>query len=73
MDVGLIRDVDSDAARQALVAGMVHFAGKTDCTLIGEGIETRAECDTLTELGVALGQGYLFGRPAGAPSARQMA
>jgi len=42
---------------------MVHFASKAACTLIAGGIETQAECDTLTELGVTLGQGYLFGQP----------
>lgn len=68
LDIGLIRDVDSDTSRQALVAGMVHFARKTECTLIGEGIETQAECDALAELGVTLGQGYLFGRPESVPA-----
>jgi EAL domain-containing protein (putative c-di-GMP-specific phosphodiesterase class I) len=44
---------------------MDYFALKTNCTLIAEGIETRAEKDTLRSLAVELGQGYLLGRPEG--------
>jgi PAS domain S-box-containing protein len=64
LDRALIARIDTDPARQALVAGMVHFTGKTDGTLIAEGIETVEERDALVELGVDVGQGYLLGRPA---------
>ncbi|HUG47922.1 MAG TPA: EAL domain-containing response regulator [Candidatus Limnocylindria bacterium] len=64
LDMGWVRDIDADPARQALVAGLVHFAAEVGCTLIGEGIESEAERQTLLRLGVTLGQGYLFGRPA---------
>ena len=63
LDLRLVRDVDRDPARQALIAGMVHFAASSGTTLIAEGIETGAERDTLRRLGVVLGQGYLLGRP----------
>jgi EAL domain-containing protein (putative c-di-GMP-specific phosphodiesterase class I) len=64
LDIGLVRNIDSDPARQALVAGLVHYAQTAGLHLIGEGVETEAERDTLRSLGVPLGQGYLFGRPA---------
>jgi EAL domain-containing protein (putative c-di-GMP-specific phosphodiesterase class I) len=64
LDIGLVRNIDSDPARQALVAGLVHYAQTAGLRLIGEGVETEAERDTLRALGVPLGQGYLFGRPA---------
>ncbi len=64
LDIGLIRGIENDAARQALVAGMVHFARQTETELIAEGIETEAEAAVVRRLGVQLGQGYLFGRPA---------
>jgi EAL domain-containing protein (putative c-di-GMP-specific phosphodiesterase class I)/DNA-binding response OmpR family regulator len=64
LDIGLVRDIDRDDVRQALVAGIVYFARKSGCRLIAEGIETQAECDQLRSLGVDLGQGYLLGRPA---------
>jgi EAL domain-containing protein (putative c-di-GMP-specific phosphodiesterase class I)/CheY-like chemotaxis protein len=63
LDLSWVRDLDADAARQALVAGLVHFAGATDATVIAEGIETQAEADVVAGLGVELGQGYFFGRP----------
>ena len=64
LDITLIRDIDTDLARQALVAGMVHFARRMEITLLAEGVETDAERATLMRLGVTRGQGYLFGYPA---------
>jgi EAL domain-containing protein (putative c-di-GMP-specific phosphodiesterase class I) len=63
LDIALVRGIDGDPARQALVAGMVHFARRTGSRLLGEGVESKAEAETLLELGVELGQGFLFGRP----------
>lgn len=63
LDVSLIRGIEADPARQALVAGLVHFAAEVGCHLIGEGIETEAERRTLYRLGVPLGQGHLLGGP----------
>ena len=64
LDIGLVRQIDHDDVRQALVAGIVYFAKKSGCRLIAEGIETTGERDQLRALGVDLGQGYLLGRPA---------
>ena len=64
IDVGLVRGVDADARRRAVVVGLVHFAAEAGCQVIAEGIETQAERATVTELGVTLGQGYLLARPA---------
>lgn len=64
LDIGLIRGCDADPIRQAMIAGIVHFANEIGCTLVGEGVETPEEAETLTELGVRMGQGYLFARPA---------
>jgi EAL domain-containing protein (putative c-di-GMP-specific phosphodiesterase class I) len=64
LDISLVRGIDADRARQALVAGMRYFAEETNCVMLAEGIETEAELTTLERLGVVLGQGYLLGRPA---------
>jgi EAL domain-containing protein (putative c-di-GMP-specific phosphodiesterase class I) len=64
VDAGLIRDLDRDLARQAAVVGFVHFSAKAGCTVVAEGIETESERRTAAELGVTLGQGYLFAHPA---------
>ena len=58
-----MRNIDADPARQALAAGLCHFAAETGTTLIAEGIETEVELDTVRRLGVHLGQGFLLGRP----------
>jgi EAL domain-containing protein (putative c-di-GMP-specific phosphodiesterase class I) len=64
LDISLVRNVDNDPARQAMVIGMAHFATSVGCDLIAEGIETANELTALRLLGVAFGQGYLLGRPA---------
>jgi PAS domain S-box-containing protein len=63
LDIGLVRGVNSDLGRQAMVIGMRHFARTAGCRLIGEGAETEAEARSLKSLGVDFGQGYYFGRP----------
>jgi EAL domain-containing protein (putative c-di-GMP-specific phosphodiesterase class I)/CheY-like chemotaxis protein len=64
LDRRWVHGIDQDPARQALVAGLAHFARQTGSTLIAEGIEEAAEIDALTALDVTLGQGFLLGRPA---------
>ena len=68
IDVGLVRGVNTDLTRQALIVALLHFAGATDCHVVAEGIETEAERAVLEKLEVEFGQGYLFGRPASAAS-----
>jgi PAS domain S-box-containing protein len=68
LDRGLVNGINADPIRQALVAGMLHFASSIGVEIIAEGVETEAERLTLQQLGVALGQGFLFGRPASADS-----
>jgi EAL domain-containing protein (putative c-di-GMP-specific phosphodiesterase class I) len=63
LDISLVRGIDADNLRQALAAGLTYYALRTGCRLIAEGVETQAEADTLTRLGIELGQGYLYGRP----------
>lgn len=69
LDVSLIRGVDRDLTRQAMIAGLAHFASRSSCEVIAEGIEEPAELEMLRELGVPLGQGYLLGRPEPLPAA----
>ena len=63
LDVALVRGIEADPARQALIVGLCHFAARTGAILIAEGIETVAEAETVSGLGVPFGQGYLLGRP----------
>jgi PAS domain S-box-containing protein len=64
VDIGLVRGVNADLTRQALIVALLHFAGATDCQVVAEGIETEAERAVLEKLEIPFGQGYLFGWPA---------
>lgn len=63
LDLSLVRGIDADPLRQAMAAGIQYYALRTGCRLVAEGVETEQEANTLRDLGVDLGQGYLFGRP----------
>lgn len=63
LDIGLVRGVNADLGRQAMMIAMRHFAKTVGCRLIGEGVETEAEARSLAMLGVDFAQGYLYGRP----------
>lgn len=64
LDMSLVRAISTDRPRQSMVAGLDYYAARTGCHLIAEGVETEAEAETLRDIGVELGQGYLFARPA---------
>lgn len=69
IDRSIIRGVDRDDIKAILLETMAVFARKIGCQLVAEGIETFAELEAVTALGVSLGQGYVFARPQpGLPS-----
>ena len=63
LDRELTVGIDTDPARRAMAASMVHFAGEIGAVVVGEGIENQAAVDALRHLGVQLGQGYHLARP----------
>lgn len=63
LDMGLIRGIDADAGRQAIVHGITATARMLNLKVVAEGIETLAEMRTLEALGIRLMQGFLFARP----------
>jgi EAL domain-containing protein (putative c-di-GMP-specific phosphodiesterase class I)/FixJ family two-component response regulator len=67
LDAVLTRGIDSDPVRRALAACLVSFGVDTGAVIVAEGIETAAELDTLRQLGVPWGQGYLLARPGPLP------
>lgn len=64
IDMDLIRNVDTNLARQAIVRNLVRLCDEMKIQVIAEGIETLAERDFLYEAGIHLMQGYLFAKPA---------
>lgn len=63
LDMALTRDIDRDAVRRAIVAGVIGTCNALGCQIIAEGIERPEELDTLRNMGVSLFQGYLLARP----------
>ncbi|SKA37055.1 sensor domain-containing phosphodiesterase [Consotaella salsifontis] len=63
LDVSLTRSIDRDQMRQALASALIAFGSQTGSEIIAEGVETKAELQTLSSLGVPAGQGYFMHRP----------
>jgi EAL domain-containing protein (putative c-di-GMP-specific phosphodiesterase class I) len=63
VDMSLVRGVDADPVRLAIVRGFVQTCGELRVRVVAEGIETREELRALRGIGVKLFQGYLFSRP----------
>lgn len=64
LDMELVRGIDGDIARRAIVRGVLGICADLGVRVIAEGIETRAEFEVLRDLGITLFQGYLFAPPA---------
>lgn len=64
LDCQFTRGIDLDPVRRALARALVSFAEDTGAQVIAEGIETAGELQTVRELGIPYGQGYLIARPA---------
>ncbi|MFH1594509.1 MAG: EAL domain-containing protein [Candidatus Omnitrophota bacterium] len=63
IDQHLIRGIYADPVRQNLFKAVITFCKDSGIISVAEGVETKAELDILTELGVDACQGYLLGRP----------
>ncbi len=63
LDMNLIRNIDKDGLKSALVKTLFDFGLVTDIILIAEGIETEDELCALIDIGIDYGQGYLIQKP----------
>lgn len=63
IDRAFVTGLEERPAERAIVEGLVVMARGLGLGLVAEGIETRAEADTLAALGCDAAQGYLFARP----------
>ena len=77
VDMELVRDIDKDGLKQAMMKALYDFAVITNSKIIAEGIETEDELAALIDIGVPYGQGYALRRPAPGffdigPAARQL-
>lgn len=63
IDLSMVRDIDIDPPKQALVNGLRLLGDVLRAEVVAEGIERQGELDYLQHLGVHLGQGYFLGHP----------
>jgi EAL domain-containing protein (putative c-di-GMP-specific phosphodiesterase class I) len=63
VDRSFVSGVDLDPVRRTMLGALQTVAEKTGAQLIAEGLDTLEELETLEELGIPFGQGWLFGKP----------
>ncbi len=63
LDIALIRNIDQDRVRQAIVRGILYVCRELGISVIAEGVEKRDELVFLRDAGIQLFQGYYFATP----------
>ncbi|AFY38811.1 diguanylate phosphodiesterase [[Leptolyngbya] sp. PCC 7376] len=63
LDMALIRNIDRDSVKQAIIRGVLQVCQELKTIVIAEGVETQAELKILQSFGIELFQGYLFAKP----------
>lgn len=64
LDMNLIRNIDKEGIKFALIKTFYEFCLVTDIKLIAEGIETENELNALIDIGIEYGQGYYIQKPS---------
>lgn len=64
IDLKLIRDINFNSLKKNIVQAIITFCHQSDIITVAEGIEERAELQTVCDLGVDAVQGYLLGKPS---------
>lgn len=64
LDMQLIRGIDSNPRKHAIVSGILTTCRELGMQVIAEGVETVGEYYSLKALGIQLIQGYLLAKPA---------
>jgi len=63
MDRAFVAGIDEDPSRQELLRALQSLAQRIGAKIIGEGLDTLEELETLRHLEIPYGQGWLFGKP----------
>ncbi|MBR1176073.1 EAL domain-containing protein [Bradyrhizobium sp. KB893862 SZCCT0404] len=63
IDKAFISEIPDSAEDKAIVGVIASLAGTLGLTLVAEGIERAEQAAAMREMGVTLGQGYLYHRP----------
>lgn len=63
VDIAIVHDIDRDGDRLSLLQNLLSYAHSRGIKVLAEGVETRAEMETLVAQGVDYLQGYYVARP----------
>jgi EAL domain-containing protein (putative c-di-GMP-specific phosphodiesterase class I) len=63
VDRAFCAKIDEDPGRQHLLRALQTLADRIGARIIGEGLDTLEELETLGRIGIHFGQGWLFGKP----------
>jgi diguanylate cyclase (GGDEF)-like protein len=63
LDRSFVTPLDDPTQRTDILAGIIELAHRVGAVVIGEGVETEAQLESLTRLGCDGFQGYLLARP----------
>ena len=69
LDGSYVPGVAKGGRERAFVVGMIDIVRAAGAEVVAERVETETEAEALRAVGVAYGQGWLFGRPAPLPAA----
>lgn len=62
-DIALVRDIHLSPIKRGLLESLVLLAERIEAQVIAEGVEKEEEFETLREMNVPFGQGFLFSPP----------
>jgi len=62
VDRAFVQGIDQDPSRQELLKALHAVANRICSRIIAEGLDTLEELNTLGQLGIPFGQGWLFGK-----------
>ncbi|MDN3517281.1 EAL domain-containing protein [Aquisalimonas lutea] len=65
IDKAFIASMLTDPSDQAIIQAVTEMGSRLGYVVVAEGVEGEAQRNALVGLGCPVGQGYLFGRPAG--------
>lgn len=63
IDMELCQGISEDMVKKTITKGAVETCHALDIKVIAEGVETKADLDTLLGMGIDYFQGYIFGKP----------
>lgn len=66
LDTTLVRRIQDNLIQQEVLRTLVRLAHRVDAAVVGEGVETAAEAQTLAEGGARYAQGFHYAHPASA-------